>query len=261
MAGFIEDNRAAWDAASQKYVDESDDVLEQARQGISLAGPEVELLAAILARRPLVIHLQSGYGLDDLDLVQLGARVVVGLDFSAVQVRASTARARAIGAAVDYAVAVVPESPLRAACADLVYTGKGALMWLDDISSWAAEVARLLKPSGSLFVYEAHPAASLWATSGDDVAIARDVSYFGGRRINDTFPGQAVEHFAPGQGLRATEQQWTLGQVVNAVIAIDMTITDLREYPDPFWKPSDAGASPIWDGNLPNTFSLMATRN
>lgn len=261
MSRFIDDNRAAWNAAAQKYVDETAEILEQARQGVTLAAPEVELLRPVLETNPFVVHFQSGFGLDDLDLSRLGARGVVGLDFSSVQATAASERARAMEAPVSYAVAVVPESPLRSGCADLVYTGKGALMWLDDIAAWAIEVARLLKPCGALFVYEAHPATALWARDGERAALAEGVSYFGGTRVNDTFPGQAVERFAPEQGLRATEQQWTLGEIVNAVIAADMTITDLREYPDPFWKPVDSQGSPIWDGNLPNAFSMMATRN
>jgi hypothetical protein len=43
-----------------------------------------------------------------------------------------------------------------------VYTGKGALIWLDDIGAWAREAARLLRPDGHLFVYEGHPAVPLW---------------------------------------------------------------------------------------------------
>ena len=37
---------------------------------------------------------------------------------------------------------------------------------MPDLARWAAEVARLLRPSGHLFVYEAHPAAVLWTWTG-----------------------------------------------------------------------------------------------
>jgi hypothetical protein len=40
--------------------------------------------------------------------------------------------------------------------------GKGALIWMADLDGWAREVARLLRPSGHLFVYQAHPAVILW---------------------------------------------------------------------------------------------------
>ena len=45
--------------------------------------------------------------------------------------------------------------PYVRGCADLVYTGKGALIWMPDIRAWASDVARLLTPGGHLFVHEA----------------------------------------------------------------------------------------------------------
>jgi SAM-dependent methyltransferase len=91
-------------------------------------------------------------------------------------------------------VGLVPEVPLTDASADLVCTGKGALIWMPDLARWAAEVARLLRPSGHLFVYEAHPAAVLWTWDGDLARIRADRDYFGRGHVNDTFPARgAVE--------------------------------------------------------------------
>jgi SAM-dependent methyltransferase len=98
------------------------------------------------------------------------------------------------GAACRYVVGLVPEVPLTDASADLVCTGKGALIWMPDLARWAAEVARLLRPSGHLFVYEAHPAAVLWTWDGDLARIRADRDYFGRGHVNDTFPARgAVE--------------------------------------------------------------------
>src|SRR5207249_4004180 len=160
--------------------------------------------------RPVVVHLQSGDGRDDIDLVTLGARCVVGVDFSEVTVGAATARAHVLSAAVRYAVGDAVRVPLRSACADIVYTGKGALMWLPDVTRWAGEVARLLKPEGALFVYEAHPAAALWTRDQDTARINADVDYFGGTRVNDTFPASAIARFGRGDGPDAVEFQWPL---------------------------------------------------
>lgn len=35
------------------------------------------------------------------------------------------------------------------------------LIWMADITAWAAEVVRLLKPGGAFFVHESHPAIAL----------------------------------------------------------------------------------------------------
>jgi hypothetical protein len=87
-----------------------------------------------------------------------------------------SAAADELGAACRYVAAAVPAVPLASASADLVYTGKGALAWMADLAGWAREVARLLRSSGHLFVYEAHPAAILWTWDEDRPRIREDRS-------------------------------------------------------------------------------------
>jgi len=64
--------------------------------------------------------------------------------------------------------------PLPNGCADLVYTGKGALVWMPDIEAWAVEMARLLRPGGHLFLHEGHPATELWTWDLDEPRIRPD---------------------------------------------------------------------------------------
>jgi hypothetical protein len=106
----------AWEAASQKHVREYGDLLAQAASGSSLTGTERDLLRDILRCSPEVVHLQSGHGLDDVALVQAGARSVVGIDYSQVAVRAAQRRADELGAACRYVAAAVPGArwPTRA---------------------------------------------------------------------------------------------------------------------------------------------------
>ena len=241
-------NRAAWEAASRKHVREYEDLLAEAASGSSLIGTERGLLREILDRSPQVVHLQSGHGLDDVALVRAGARSVLGVDYSQVAVTAAQRRAHQLGAACRYAVAMVPEVPLASASADLVYTGKGALIWMPDLAAWARDAARLLRPGGHLFVYEAHPAAALWTWDKDRPRIREDRSYFARSHVNDTFPARG-----------AVEWQWSLGQVVTAVAAAGLQIVHLGEYPEPFWYPGGVSAA-AWDGRLPNAFALLARR-
>ena len=83
----------AWEAASEKYVREYGDLLAEAISGSSLVETERDLLRGILQFSPVVMHLQSGHGLDDVALVQAGAKSVVGIDYSQVAVRAAQRRA------------------------------------------------------------------------------------------------------------------------------------------------------------------------
>ncbi|WP_431974703.1 hypothetical protein [Micromonospora haikouensis] len=76
MDDAVRRNRAAWETAAGKYVREHDDLLRAA---------------------PTVVHLQSGHGLDDVALVEAGARTVIGVDYSAVTTGAANRRAAALG--------------------------------------------------------------------------------------------------------------------------------------------------------------------
>jgi SAM-dependent methyltransferase len=239
-------NQVAWDDASQKHVREYDDLLAQAASGSSLTGPERDLLRGILRAAPAVVHLQSGNGLDDVALVLAGAKSVVGVDYSKVAAHAAQRRADELGVACRYVVGWVPGLPLASASTDLVYTGKGALIWLPDLTDWAGEVARVLRPSGHLFVYEAHPAVPLWTWDEDRPRIREDRSYFGRGYVNDTFPARG-----------AVEWQRTLGEIVTTVVAAGLEVVHLAEYPDPFWRPHGVTAA-AWSGRLPNSFVLLA---
>lgn len=248
MDAHVRRNRVAWEAASSKHVREHRELLAQARARSSLADCELQILRPLLRSSPSVVHLQSGHGLDDIALAALGARWVVGVDFSAVAVTAAQQRARELAASCHYVVAVVPGVPLRSRCADLVYTGKGALIWMPDLAAWAADAARLLRPAGHLFVYEAHPAVPLWTWDEDQPRIRPDRSYFGRCHDNDTFPARG-----------AVEWQWTLGQIINAVIAAGLEVLHVGEHAEPFWWPQGIQAA-AWQGRLPNSFTLLSRR-
>lgn len=161
---------------------------------------------------------------------------------------AAQRRAEELGVACRYVVAEVPGAPLRSACADLVYTGKGALIWMRDLDAWARDAARLLRHGGHLFIYEAHPAVPLWTWDKDAPRIRPDRGYFGRSHVNDTYPARG-----------AVEWQWTLGEIVSSVVSADFEVLHLDEYPEPFWWPEHVDAA-AWRGQLPNSFSLLARR-
>lgn len=252
-------NRAAWNVASRKYVDESADLLAEATTTSSLLPSERAVLTDILTAAPRVVHLQSGNGQDALDLRRSGAASVVGVDFSEVTTAAAAGRARQLSIDVQHVVGDALAVPLRTACADLVYTGKGALVWLPSLTSWAAEVSRLLDRGGHLFLHDEHPAAAMWTWDEAEPRRRADRSYFGGTRANDTFPQSAIARFGDDPNLHATEWQWTIADLVNAVVGADMTILRLDEHAEPFWRPAGEKAA-AWDGMLPNSLTLLARR-
>ena len=239
-------NQAAWNAASQKHIREYDDLLAEAAAGTSLNDLEREVLSPILRRSPAVVHVQSGNGTDDVALVQAGAKHVVGVDYSRVAIHAAQRRANDLGMACRYVLGEVPRTPLASGNADLVYTGKGALMWMRDLPAWAAEIARLLRPGGHVFIYEMHPAAVLWTWDEDQARIREDRDYFGRSHVNDDFPAHG-----------AVQWQWRLGDVVTVLATAGLEILHLGEYGEPFYRWGGVTAA-AWDGRLPNAFSLLA---
>jgi SAM-dependent methyltransferase len=241
-------NRIAWEAASDKYVREYQVLLDQASNQSSLFPHELDLLQPMLVSSPAVVHPQSGNGLDDIALVAAGARSVVGVDFSEVAATAAQRRADELGVACRYVVAELPGAPLRDECADLVNTGKGALIWMPDLRVWARDAARLLRPSGHLFIYEAHPAVPLWTWDEDEPRIRRDRGYFERSHVNDTFSARG-----------AVEWQATLAAIINAVISAGLELRHVAEYAEPFWRPDGVSAT-AWRGQLPNSFALVAQR-
>jgi hypothetical protein len=117
-----------------------------------------------------------------------------------------------------------------------------------DLAAWARDAARLLRPGGHLFIYEAHPAVPLWTWDEDEARIRPDRDYFGRCHVNDTFPARG-----------AVEWQWTLGQIINAVISAGLDVLHVAEHPEPFWRPQNVTAA-AWRGQLPNSFTLLARR-
>jgi SAM-dependent methyltransferase len=172
----------------------------------------------------------------------------LGVDYSHVAAGAAQRRADELGLACRYVVGMVPAVPLADRTADLVYTGKGALMWMPDLAEWARVAARLIRPGGHLFIYERHPATVLWTWDSDRARIRQDRSYFDRSHVNDTFPARGAQ-----------EWQWNLGQVVTAIAAAGMEILSLGEYPEPFYRWGGVEAA-AWDGRLPNSFTLLARR-
>lgn len=255
---------SAWELVAAKYAPEVEsDVALLRGGGTSLLPVELALLAPLLRAGGRAVHLQCSHGLDALSLWRLGATEVVGLDASARMLALAARKAELLGAPASWVQADVLAPPARlAGTADLLYTGKGALPWVRDIERWAAVVAWLLAPGGRAFIYEGHPLNWVLDPSAADVRLRAGASYFDSTpRANDDFPGRFLAGLAEpgGQTPTAWEHQWTLGDVVSALIAAGLECEHLREHPEHFW-PQFPAAPPADLARLPHTFSLLVRR-
>jgi SAM-dependent methyltransferase len=220
-------------------------------------------LTPLLARSRRAVHLQCSHGTDTLSLWRLGAREVVGVDFSEAMLALARRMAESLGAPATWHCAdVLAPPPELAGTADLVYTGKGALPWIADLGAWARADTGLLGPGGHLYVFEGHPLNWIWEPERAKLRLRADGDYFArAPRVNEGRPGRFLAHTAlPGQApLGALERQWTLGEVVSEVVATGLTLLRLEEHPEHYW-PQFPDVAPEALRRLPHTFSLLARR-
>lgn len=257
-------NREAWELAARKYEDEVESDADFLRAGgVSLLPVERAMLGDLTGCRRAV-HLQCSHGLDTLSLLHLGAAEVVGVDFSAAMLGLARRKAERLGAAAAWVRADVLALPgsLRGT-ADLVYTGKGALPWVQDLARWAEGVAGLLAPGGSLFLLEGHPLNWVWrpGASRHELDRSREGYFDAASRANESFPASALRRFAPAGAPppEARERQWTLGRVVTALAEAGLAIERLSELSEHYW-PQFPDMPPSEEALLPHSYALRARR-
>lgn len=205
-------NRRAWDEIHRRRT-------EAMAGQLGIPAQIRELLPDIEGKH--VLHLQCATGESTAELVDLGA-LVTALDISTEAL--DVARERAPD--VAYVHADVQELPLevRRARFDLVFTGGGVLVWLQDLDAWAAGITTALKPGGALLLYDAHPVTQCL----DGLGHWRD-DYFD----ESVFVGAGWGHFdlpGPPATEEKHERQWRLEEVVDAVLGAGLRLTKLAEF-------------------------------
>ena len=258
-----DETAAGWNiVAESKYRNEIEEHIELLSSGgNNLLEPEAEILLPVIQGLDIV-QLQCSHGLDALGLLNAGARTVTGFDISNEMI--SQAKAKADKLELDNA-SFVCSDVLRISgdydeSADLVYTGRGSLIWIMDIAAWSEAVARILRPGGQLFIYEGHPLKSLWNRDSAELELLENADYFGNEaKEHEGFPSAHVENVVGGVRPKLLERQWRPGEVMEALISAGLTITKFQEYPHLFWN-----QFPQWNPGLslrlPNSYVLMARK-
>jgi SAM-dependent methyltransferase len=256
-------NRAAWDEAAERYEGWFDEAVELIRSGGSnLFGVEMGLIGDLHGRCRRAIHLQCAGGRDTLSLWNLGADEVVGVDFSPRMLDLAARLTAATGAPATWILADVLEAPHDLdGTADLLYTGRGSLIWLQDLDAWAAVVVRLLSPTGRFVLFEGHPIEWLFDVDEDGYWIATDYDYFGGAEASKGWSREYIDHLSiddPDQSWKFA-RAWTLGEVITALLRAGLRIDELAEHPVDWWG-GHADARPEERGRIPLSFSVVGRR-
>ena len=256
-------NRAAWDEAAERYEGWFDEAVQLIRSGgTNLFGVETELIGDLHGRCRRAIHLQCAGGRDTLSLWNHGADEVVGIDFSPRMLDLAARLTAATGAPARWILADVLDTPAELdGTADLVYTGRGSLIWLGDLDAWAAVIARLLSPSGRFVLFEGHPVEWLFDVDADGHWVATDYDYFGGAEASRGWAPEYIERLSIDDRDQSWKfaRAWTLGEIVTALLGADLQLEAVAEYPVDWWG-GHADARPEERGRIPLSFSVTGRK-
>jgi SAM-dependent methyltransferase len=263
VAGMHAATRAAWDEAAERYEGWFDEAVELIRSGGSNLFPlEEDLIGDLHGSCRRAIHLQCAGGRDTLSLWNLGADEVVGVDFSPRMLGLARRLTEATGAPARWVEADVLEVPHELdGTADLLYTGRGAIIWLQDLDRWAATLARLLTPAGRLVIFDGHPAEWLFDADDDGRWTLTDYDYFGGPEASRGWAPEYIDHLSIAEDDQHLKfaRAWTLGEILTALLGAGLRLERVAEHPVDWWG-GHRDVRPEERGRLPLSFSVVATR-
>jgi SAM-dependent methyltransferase len=254
-------NQAAWDEAAERYEGWFDEAVALIRGGgTNLLPPELELIGDLHGRCRRAIHLQCAGGRDTLSLWNAGAESVVGVDFSPRMLALAERLTAATGAPARWILADVLDTPHELdGTADLLYTGRGSLMWLQDLEAWAGVLRRLLAPDGRLVIFEGHPAEWLCDVDDDGHWIATDYDYFAGPEASKGWAPEYIDRLSIPDDEQHWKfaRAWTLGEIITALLGSGLRLERVTEHPTDWWGGhGDVRAEER--GRVPLSFSVLA---
>jgi SAM-dependent methyltransferase len=254
-------NLSAWDEAAEHYERWLPEAIELIRSGGSNLFPvEEALIGDLRGRCRRAVHLQCAGGRDTLSLWNLGADEVVGIDFSLRMLELAKRLTSAVGAPARWILADVVETPAELDhTADLVYTGRGALIWLQDLDAWAAVVERLLAPSGRFVLFDGHPVEWLFDADADGHWVATGYDYFAGAEASRGWAPEYIDRLSVPDAEQSWKfaRAWTIGEVVTALVGAGLRLERLAEHPVDWWG-GHGDVRPEERGRVPLSFSIVA---
>jgi len=256
-------NRAAWDEAAERYERWFDEAVALIRAGgTNLFGVETELIGDLHGHCRRAIHLQCAGGRDTLSLWNQGADEVIGIDFSPRMLELAARLTDATGAPARWILADVLATPHELdGTGDLVYTGRGSIIWLHDLDAWAAVIARLLAPEGRFVLFEGHPVEWLFDADENGRWVATDYDYFGGAEASKGWAPEYIDRLSLADSDQSWKyaRAWTLGEVITALLGADLRLEQVTEHPIDWWG-GHADVRADERGRIPLSFSVVGRR-
>jgi SAM-dependent methyltransferase len=257
-----ESNRSAWNEGARHYSDHLDETIAFLQDGNSNLHPIERRNLGDLSRFHLAVHLQCASGRDTLSLWREGVQHVIGIDISDVHISNARKISAALDAPADWYRCDIIDTPQELdGTADLVYTGRGAINWLHDLTAWAGVVSRLLKPGGVFHILDDHPMTWLVDAEASELRFS-GIPYF---NYSDSGKGWPETYIGDTIGIPVEEQStkyehlWTLADIVTSITRAGINIKLLGEHNEAYWD-NFPNLNAQQKALIPLTFSLLAEK-
>ncbi len=258
-----EANRRAWNEGAVTYTKELGLVLSELKKKESSLHPverrNLRQFGELSTWCRRAVHLQCASGRDTLSLLIEGAAEVIGIDISDVHISNARWLTEQLSARASWIRCDVLDVPASlSGTADLVYTGRGALTWIQDITGWAENAAMLLKPGGVFSLLDDHPFGWLISQDYSDMVFS-GADYFTFAERNTGWPDTYIGTLNIDQEGEKFERLWTISDVVQALIDAGLCIRSLGEHNEEYWD-GFSNLNPDIKKKLPMTFSVIAIK-
>jgi ubiquinone/menaquinone biosynthesis C-methylase UbiE len=223
---YFNTNKKMWDSRVGIHLESELYDLAGFREGeTSLRHIELEEMCPVDGRT--LLHLQCHFGLDTLSFARMGA-LATGIDFSGEAIRTARSLNAELGLDCTFVESNVYELKEKlSGTFDIVFTSYGAIPWLPDMERWADIVMHFLKPGGTFYMAEFHPAMYMLDEKFEELFYP----YFNpGLPFSEEFTGTYADPEADIAGL---EYFWnhSLSEVINALVSRGLHLEFLNEHP------------------------------
>jgi len=259
---YFEQNKQSWNKRTAIHKDSAFYNLDSFKKGkSSLNKIELEELGDVTGKS--LLHLQCHFGMDTMSWARAGADCV-GVDLS--------------DEAINLAKKINGELKLNAefVCCnvydlkqhlnknfDIVFTSYGTIGWLPDLDIWAEIVSYFLKPGGTFYIADFHPA--LWMMDENFEKIK--YNYFNAEVITEEISGTYTDREAP---IKSIEHGWNhpFAEIINALINHKLQIVQFNEFsylPYNCFNNLEKGTDDMWrikgmDEKMPMMYSIKAVK-
>ena len=226
-------NKASWDASAPHHKD-SDSwkilVKQVSKPGFSTFDATMtDLLGNLDLSGKSVVQVGCNNGREVLSLAAFGAESCLGIDQSQAFLAQARDLAKIAGSDAQFVAADIYDLPEGLPRFDVALITIGVLNWMPDLPAFFRAVAGLLRPGGTLLIYETHPFMEMFDPESDTPFVPVE-SYF--RKA--PFVEDSVISYDGKTGETGAAFYWfihTLADIFTACLAAGLTIADFREYP------------------------------